>query len=259
VTGFGGVFAVVLAELVAGGLTLTWLSPLWHEAKRSYFTIYGAIATLLFALPAWLVAAAASDGSPNATWAVRCTFLTFVLLGLSTLGMVLRWQSAARVAGLLSVPASIAVLGVLAALGDRSYAASLALVLAGAAFLGAAYDCLFLGHWYLTDRKLTRTPIARYTTILIVASVVQIVVVAITGSSGGTVSRSLNPILAVGDVAPWIGIGMAAATLLIAVMAKAALRGERASAVQSATGFFYLGVITALTAEIAVTTRFFPG
>ena len=51
---------------------------------------------------------------------------------------------------------------------------------------------------------------------------------------------------------------MAVATLLIAIMARAALRGERASAVQSATGFYYLGVITAIVAAIAVTTRFFP-
>jgi hypothetical protein len=52
---------------------------------------------------------------------------------------------------------------------------------------------------------------------------------------------------------------MAAATLLIAVVVRAALRGERAAAVQSATGFYYLAVVTAFTAEIAVRTRFLPG
>jgi hypothetical protein len=258
VTGFGGVFAVVLAELVAGGVAFTWCSPLWHEAKRSYFTLYGAIAAALFALPAFLVARAAADGGDDASLAVNLTLLTLVVVAGWTLAMLLHRETLARIVGIASVPASIGVLAAMATLGDRSYAASLAQLLAGAAFLGAAYDCLFLGHWYLTDRKLTRRPIQRYTLALIVASVAEIVVVAATGFSGGAVSRSLNPILATGDVAPWIGIGMAAATLLIAVMAKAALRGERASAVQSATGFFYLGVITALTAEIAVTTRFFP-
>jgi hypothetical protein len=34
------------------------------------------------------------------------------------------------------------------------------------------------------------------------------------------------------------------------------LKGERASAVQSATGFYYLAVVTAFTAEVAVKTRF---
>jgi hypothetical protein len=52
---------------------------------------------------------------------------------------------------------------------------------------------------------------------------------------------------------------MAGSTLLIAVLVRLALRGERASAVQSATGFFYLAVVTAITAEVAVRTRFLPG
>ncbi len=43
---------------------------------------------------------------------------------------------------------------------------------------------------------------------------------------------------------------------LIAVLTRAALKGERASAVQSATGFYYLAVVTAFTAEVAVKTRF---
>ena len=65
--------------------------------------------------------------------------------------------------------------------------------------------------------------------------------------------------LTAGALAPWIALGMAAATLLIAVVVRAALRGERASAVRSATGFYYLAVVTAFTAEIAVKTRFLPG
>ena len=59
-----------------------------------------------------------------------------------------------------------------------------------------------------------------------------------------------------GALAPWIALGMVAATGLIAVLVKAALRGDRASAVQSATGFYYLAVVTAFTAEVAVKTRF---
>ena len=51
---------------------------------------------------------------------------------------------------------------------------------------------------------------------------------------------------------------MVGTTGLIAVMVKATLRGARASAVQSATGFFYLAVVTAFTAEVAVKTRFLP-
>lgn len=257
-TGFGGVFAVVLAQIVAGGVALTWCTPLWNEAKRSYFTIYGAIMAGLFAGPLWLVARASSDGGTDAERVVTLSLATFVVVLAATVCSWRKWYGPARVVGFASVAASVATLLAFTPLGDRDATASVIQLVAGAAFLGASYDALFLGHWYLTDRKLTRRPIGRYTMAMIVTSVAEIIVIAATGFSGGQVSTSLNPILAVGDVAPWIGVGMAAATLLIAVMAKAALRGERASAVQSATGFFYLGVITAIVAAIAVNTRFFP-
>jgi hypothetical protein len=257
VKGFGGVFAVVLAQIVAGGLAFTWCSPLWNEAKRSYFTIYGAIMAGLFAGPLWLVARASSDGGIDAARVVTLSLATFVVVIVATLCSWRKWYGPARATGFASVVVSAATLLAFTPLGDRTATASVAQLIAGAAFLGASYDALFLGHWYLTDRKLTRRPIGRYAMAMIVTSVVEIVVIAVTGFSGGSVSSSLNPILAVGDVAPWIGIGMTVATLLIAVMAKAALRGERASAVQSATGFFYLGLITAIVAAIAVNTRFF--
>ena len=51
---------------------------------------------------------------------------------------------------------------------------------------------------------------------------------------------------------------MAGTTLLIALLARAALKGTRPQEVQSATGFYYIPVVAALTAEVAVETRIFP-
>jgi hypothetical protein len=65
-------------------------------------------------------------------------------------------------------------------------------------------------------------------------------------------------LLTAAGLAPWIALGMVGTTALIAVLIRAALRGERASAVQAATGFFYLAVITAVTAEFAAKVRFLP-
>jgi hypothetical protein len=261
VNGVGGVIAIVLAETVAGSAVLTWLTPLWHETKRSYFTIHGAIVTFAFALWAWMAARdGAIPGDAAGAWAVRLALATFVVTALSTALLAARQRSAGRVVGFVSVPVSIATLVAMAATGDRALPLSLFQVAAGAAFLGAAFDGLFIGHWYLTDRKLTRTPINRATTILLIASCVEIAAVAAGGFSGTTAaSSSFNPLLGPGALAPWIAIGMAGATLLIAVLVRAALKGERASAVQSATGFYYLGVVTAFTAEIAAKTRFLPG
>jgi hypothetical protein len=259
VNGVGGFFAVVMAQLVAGGLAITWCSRLWNEAKRSYFTIYSAILWILFVVPTWLVIRGSAGSAHAAVWSERLSLATVAVVAVTFALMMARWQTAARVMGLVSVPVSAGVFVALAGLADRDLPLALVQVVAGALFLGAVYDLLFLGHWYLTDRKLTRVPIQRYANLTIAASVVEIVAIAVAGFSGGAVSASLNPLLAIGDVAPWIAVGMAAATLLIAGLAKAALRGQRASAVQSATGFSYLAVITAIVGEIAVKTRFFPG
>ena len=71
-------------------------------------------------------------------------------------------------------------------------------------------------------------------------------------------SAEFNPLLTSAGLASWIALGMVAATALIAVMIRATLKGTRSSAVQSATGFFYLAVITALTAEFAAKVTFLP-
>jgi hypothetical protein len=115
---------------------------------------------------------------------------------------------------------------------------------------------LLLGHWYLTDRKLPRRPIDRMTTILLVSVIAAAAAVISAGFGGVEGSAVINPLLTAGALAPWIALGMVAATALIAGFIRAVLRGERASAVQSATGFYYLAVVTAFTAEVAVKTRF---
>jgi hypothetical protein len=79
----------------------------------------------------------------------------------------------------------------------------------------------------------------------------------VAGGFGPTRATSdFNPLLTSAGLASWIALGMVGATALIAVLIRAALKGPRASAVQAATGFFYLAVITALTAEFAAKVRF---
>jgi len=258
-SGFAGVMALVLAETIVGASVLTWASPLWRETKRSFFTIWIVLLVALFAWPAWWAAkAGAIPGDADAATAVRLLLATAAVLTVAMILLLARRQPAGRVLAIVGTAVSIAALVPLAATGRQSLAVSLFQLLVGAAFLGAAYEALFLGHWYLTDRKLTRTPINRLTNILIVATCVEAVAIVTGGFAGTASSQAFNPLLTAGALAPWIAIGMVGTTLLIAVLARAALKGERASAVQSATGFFYLSLVTAFTAEIAVKTRFFP-
>lgn len=257
-TGSAGVMALVLAETVAGAMALLWYSPLWGEVKRGYFTLTGVIVTIL-AFAAWRAAAAgAINGDSSGEWAVRLALASAIVALVWTALQLLKQNFAARGVGFLSVPLSIATLVALAGSGRQHEVLALFELLAGAAFLGSVLDGLLLGHWYLTDRGLTRAPINRATMIMLVAVVIEAIAVIAGGFGGVGSSKAFNPLLTAGALAPWIALGMVGSTALIAVMVKATLRGERASAVQSATGFFYLAVVTAFTAEVAVKVRFLP-
>ncbi len=250
--------ALVLAELSAGGVVLLFLTPLWREVKRGFFKLTGVVVAVLAAAGWRSAAAGAIAGSGAGEWALRLSAALAALTVVWVLLLFLRRDGVARVLGLASVPVSVAVLAAMAGTAEGNEVVAFLQLLAGAAFLGAVLDGLLLGHWYLTDRGLPRRPIDRYATMLIAAVVLEAAAV-IAGGFGPTRSSStFNPLLTAAGLASWIALGMVGATALIAVLIRAALRGARASAVQAATGFFYLAVITALTAEFAAKVRFLP-
>ncbi len=256
--GPAGVVSLVLGELAAGGAILLFVTPLWGEVKRGFFKVSGAVLVVL-AVAAWRSAAAGLvAGSDAGTWAVRlaggyaAATLAWLLL------LFAHRHVAARVVGMASAPVALAMLAAMAGTAEGSAAVGFLQLLAGAAFLGAVVDGLLLGHWYLTDRGLSRRPINRYTTFLIVAVLLEASAVIAGGFGPTEASSQFNPLLTSAGLASWIALGMIATTALIAVLIRAALRGARSSAVQAATGFFYLAVITALTAELAAKVRFLP-
>ena len=257
-TGVAGVMALVLAETVAGSLVFLWCTPLWREVKRGYFTLSGIFFSIL-AFAAWRTAAVgALPGDAAGSLSARIALASMIVTLVWTALQLAKKNPAARVVGFVSVPVSVTVLVTMAATGRQPYVLALFGLVAGAAFLGSVLDGLLLGHWYLTDRGLSREPINRATMIMLVAVAVEAVAVIAGGFGGVGSSQAFNPLLTAGALAPWIAIGMVGTTALIAVMVKATLRGARASAVQSATGFFYLAVVTAFTAEVAVKVRFLP-
>jgi hypothetical protein len=259
VRGSAGVMAVVLAQTVAGSTALLFLTPLWHEVKRGFFTLSGVVVALL-ALPAWWSAhVAIVPGNEAGLWAERLTAASAVLAVVWAVAMLAKQHAPARAAGVLAVPTSSLALVALAGTARQGAGVALLQLLAGAAFLGAVLDGLLLGHWYLTDRGLSRGPINRSTAILVGAVALEAVAVITAGFGGVGSSKEFNPLLTAGALAPWIALGMVATTALVAVMVRLTLRSQHASAVQSATGFFYLGVVTAFTAEVAVKVRFLPG
>jgi hypothetical protein len=258
VTGPAGVTALVLAETVAGGLVLLFGTPLWREVKRGFFTL---TVSVLFALAAaaWAsVAAGLVDGSEAGAWSFRLAGLVAGGL-LAAAGLLLaRRYAPARVLGYGSTAASVALLVAMAGTAGGSTVVATLQLLAGAAFLGAVMDGLLLGHWYLTDRGLTRTPIDRSTNLLLVGVGLEAAALLLGGFGPTAPTSEFNPLLTSAGLASWIALGMVGTTALIGVMIRLTLRGPRASAVQAATGFFYLAVITAMTAEFAAKVRFLP-
>ena len=257
-TGSAGVMTIVLAQTVAGGAVLLWATPLWTEVKRGFFTLTGSILTVV-AMASWLTAATgAAAGSEEGAWVVRLAAVTAVLT-LAWVGLLLaRRQAAARAVGIVAAVVAVAVLFPIAQTARQDAPIALFQLLAGAWFLGAVTDGLLLGHWYLTDRGLSRVPINRYTNVLIGGVIAEALAVISGGFAGVGESADFNPLLTAGALAPWIALGMVGVTALVAGFVRATLKGERASAVQAATGFFYLAVVTAFTAEVAVKTRFLP-
>ncbi|HEY7659030.1 MAG TPA: hypothetical protein VIC58_00360 [Actinomycetota bacterium] len=257
-SGPAGVTALVLAEIVAGGLALLFLTPLWNEVKRGFFTLTGGV-LLALALATWGAAAAGRvEGSRAGAWSVALS----AALALATLvwfGFVLaKRHRVARVVGVASVPIAMAMLAAMAGTAEGAWLVAFLQLLAGAAFLGAVINGLLLGHWYLTDRGLSRGPINRTTNLLMVGVGLEAAALLIGGFGPTEASPDFNPLLTSAGLASWIALGMVAATALIAVMIRLTLRGPRSSAVQAATGFFYLAVITALTAEFAAKVGFLP-
>jgi hypothetical protein len=253
--GPSGVLALVLAETAAGAAAVLWLAPLWGAVKRGFFVLTSVVAFGCAVLAALSLSAAAEGGEVTFAW--RATAVTAGALGLSMAALLFRWDAAGRILGLLSVPASVVMLVGLASLGGPSFPIALFVLLAGTAFMGSVTDGLLLGHWYLTDRRLSREHIHRLSLLVIVAVVVEGIAIVSTGFAGApSPAAGFSPFLSIAGLASWLALGMAAATALVAVLIRASLRGTSGRAVQAATGFFYLAVITAFAAEMAAKIGF---
>jgi hypothetical protein len=258
VNGPAGVMALVLAETVTGGLALLFLSPLWNEVRRGFFLLTGSV-LLVLGLAQWGSAAAGLSSTGGAgRWSSWLSAALAAAIAVWLVLLVVHRRIAARAVGVGSVGLAFGVLIAMAGTAEGGPIVAAPQLFAGAAFLGGVTDGLLLGHWYLTERSLPRRPIDRTTKFLIVAVVLEAGAVIAGGFGPEGDASSINPLLTSAGLAPWIALGMVGTTALIAIVIRAALRGPRASAVQAATGFFYLAVITAVTAEFAAKIRFLP-
>jgi hypothetical protein len=148
------------------------------------------------------------------------------------------------------LPVVVGVVGLFAAALDAGGSPAVAVLrtLAGAAFLGSITDAMLLGHWYLVQPGLPRRLLDEL--VDAVAWVWPIEVVALLLPTGmvsvwtGAVDDGW------GGTLGWFWAACAAATLVLVVVAKAALREREYSAVMAATGLLYLAILSAFGTDL---------
>ncbi len=156
---------------------------------------------------------------------------------------------AAAAVGLLAT-----LLGALAAEGPTGLAVARTLV--GALFTGAVLSAMLLGHWYLVQPGLARGPLLQMVraagVLWLPETVVMLWPTGMVSVLDGTIDDGYNGLLG------WFWVGSAAMTLLLVVVARAALRERQYSAVMAATGLVYLAIVTAFGQDLVARILLVP-
>ena len=147
----------------------------------------------------------------------------------------------AAVVGLLATLA-----GAIAAEGPTGLAVARTLV--GALFTGAVLSAMLLGHWYLVQPGLARGPLLQMVRaaglLWLPETLVMLWPTGMVSVLNGTIDDGYNGLLG------WFWVGCTAMTLLLVVVARAALRERQYSAVMAATGLVYLAIVTAFGQDL---------
>ena len=254
--GPAGVFAVILLEFALGSLAVLWVTPVWGVVKRGFFLLI-ASSVVLCAVLAQLAASGPLSRVDDPGTAPAALWTFSALTAAFTVALLVKRMPAARVLGILAVPAGIwAVVGIALLRGGGGTAVKGTIaMLTGAAFLGATWDGMLLGHWYLVDRKLSNRPMKALAVAFTVG--IGLAVISAALAKGGEVTRAeqnLNPLLVVTDLTLYLAIGLVLVNALLAFFVHKLVNE---GSIRAATGMLYLAVIMAFSAEFAAKARFF--
>lgn len=266
--GIAGAFLTLLAQLWVGGMAAMLLVPMEGIGWGFYRTttgIYLGLAVLSLWIRIWLILNAVSTGVPwgqvSSSTAVPGALALGVSGVLSFAFLISLWGKhpvrsrrllwAASLAGIASLGLDAVALG-----RDGPGLTSLAILAnswLSAALLGLTFTGMLLGHWYLNEPGLPTRHVWRMAHWFLVTVLAQGffpvahgLIARVMGDPAGAqqLLRVIpdHPFLFGGRVL--IGI---VATLVIALTIRNTLRIPN---VQSATGFFYIAILTVLLGEI---------
>ena len=277
--------ATLLIGWAAGGWLLLWVTTRRREVGLGYGWLMRGIFLALAAGSVAVGAIGASSWSDD--WAAMARNVTAAVLvgaGGATLVQSVRLRSAgvagqraevqrrsARVAAMTGIDRAetrfdpdapefppvldllVAALGLVATLFGALAAGgptglAVARTLVGALFVGAVLSAMLLGHWYLVQPGLARGPLLQMVRAAAVLWLPETVVMlwptGMVSVLNGTIDDGYNGLLG------WFWVASTAMTILLLVVARAALRERQYSAVMAATGLVYLAIVTAFGQDL---------
>ncbi len=251
-SGPSGVMAVILLETAVGGAVVLWAGGVWGKVRRGFFLLVG-ITLALCAAGAWAIVSGALSGPAVTAIAVFTGLLVVwqVLLALHRDRLSLFVGLAAAIAGVVTLPLFAE------ATRDAGVARGIAELVLGSVFLGTAVYGLLLGHWYLVERRLDKRHMVKGAWLYVAGVVAAAGAAALAALNPPPADTSqISPFLATPSFTVLLAGGLVAICALIgAFTIKLANEGGRS--IQAATGYFYLAVIMAFSAELASKFRFF--
>ena len=250
--GAGAVAGLVLLEWSAGWIAAAAWTQSWSVVRRGHFRIIGWSVIVMCALVIALYRSI--DVSLGATMTALGVFGGAVVVYL--LVQYSRTDVPAVVVGCIATIAGGTALATSAAEID-GWSQPLAAIelLAGAALLGAVTNGMLLGHWYLNQPGLKPWALARLTTLALVAT-------AASGVAGLAAAQKLSTASTEGAVlglpsfgesfgGVFFGVWLALLAFTGAVVWMAR-RCVRIRSIQSATGLYYVALLTAGVSEFLV-------
>jgi hypothetical protein len=254
VTGAGAVVALVLLEWTTGWMGAAAWSQSWAVVHRGHFRVLAWGAVGLGALGVATAGAAISGDDSGAVVSVGV-----MLVALCVAYLVVQRSRTDRPGAIVGAGASAAGLATLiagAALLDNwgVVAATLQLT-AGAALLGAVTNGMLLGHWYLNQPGLKPWALGRLTTLSLGALATALGLgLAFAGPlSGASTEGAAFGLEGFGES---FGVAFYAVWLALMVVTGAvvwmARRCVRIHSIQSATGLYYVALLTAGVAEFLI-------
>lgn len=272
------VLGLVLVMAAVGTAAPLWVAPTWGRVRHGFELLVGVVVVLLAlggraALEGPIASALAAD--PASAIASVATVLavgagvTAVALVLVLLPVPAVLARLTGIAGAATLAAALVPLALLRA--ERGGAGGvwqgLVELALGSVLLGSTVFTMLLGHWYLVERRLSNVPMVRVSWIGVAGVAAGLGSVLLSWRSPAPCADLapeafqqcallFAPILRIGSMTVWLGLGVLGLVALIAAF-DVRLAREGGRSIQAATGMSYLAVVLAPAVEFAAKVRFF--